>query len=308
MEIELVRMKEELYALIDDFFTDSIRLYARRFLDDKLKEGTHFGLLTIFHYRMFGGEGELIYKAGAAMELFMLSYDIFDDVQDQDASHKSWMQIPQPLAINVAIGLLNLGHYALQSSSIDLERVRLVANLAHRHLLAAVNGQTIDLMNSVVDMESYMDMIEQKSASMLIMACTTGVLLATGEYNTTVETYAREMGFGAQLFNDYRNMIRWEHSSDIASGRRTLPILILLDELHKAEYLSEAQFNKLPEYISSEPFRSEIIRLFENADVEMYIDVLLRTHYFQCMEHFDFLSLPDSSRTLFINYFVNGLK
>ncbi|WP_028545987.1 polyprenyl synthetase family protein [Paenibacillus taiwanensis] len=308
MEIELVRIKEELYALIDEFFTDSIRLYARRFLDDKLEEDTHFGLLTLFHYRMFGGEGDLIYKAGAAMELFMLSYDIFDDVQDQDASHKSWMQIPQPLAINVAIGLFNLGHYALQSSSTDLERLRLVVNMTQRQLLAAVNGQTIDLMNSVVDMESYMDMIEQKSASMLIMACMTGVLLATGEYNTTVETYAREMGFGAQLLNDYRNMIRWEHSSDITSGRRTLPILILLDELHKAAYLTEAQFDKLSEYISNDLFRSEIIRIFEQADVEMYIDVLLRTHYFQCMEHFDSLSLPESSRTLFITYFVNGLK
>ncbi|MCG7409707.1 polyprenyl synthetase family protein [Paenibacillus sp. ACRRX] len=304
MEVELVRIKEELLALIDEYFQDSLREYARTFLDDKLEEGTHFGLLTVFHYRMFGGEGELIYKAAAAIELFVLSCDMFDDIQDQDAPSKPWMQIPQPLAINVALGFMVLGHQCIGNSSLDHERIRIVTDQVDRLLLKSINGQMMDLQNDVADSDGYTNMITMKSASILVMACMAGVLLATGAWNETVANYATEMGLGAQLYNDYRNMLRWHESSDIISGRRTLPILLMSEELEKARLVSSEGSNPLALYLSEHENTEEIVALLDQSGVGKYIQVLLKLNYYQCLEYFDSLSPTPLLRQQFIDSFV----
>ncbi|MCB8818201.1 hypothetical protein [Desulfosporosinus shakirovi] len=71
---------------------------------------------------MFDGQSKDIFQAAAAVELMILSLDIFDDLQDQDNFSVPWHNINPALAMNIATGLLVLSTKAIEQTSLEQDR------------------------------------------------------------------------------------------------------------------------------------------------------------------------------------------
>lgn len=284
------RIEMEMRSAIDRSFTyDLMQKLAHTYVDEKKTESFYFGNLCVFHYEMFDGdtEGE-IYKAAAALELMILSSDILDDIQDQDSPSKPWMTTPQPLALNAAYGLLMLGQKLLQECQMEPVRLQLAVDYVNQQILVSLNGQMQDVANDVNSIEDYMEMVRAKSSSLIAMACTLGVILATGKRNETVEQYALHIGLMAQLANDLNDYTLASEKSDQSRDLLTLPKLYNLSET-----------------LADDP--AERYRQYEENGTFIYMQVMIRTHYYNCMESFDTLPQATEWRERFM-HFVDGIS
>ncbi|NIK72021.1 polyprenyl synthetase family protein [Paenibacillus sp. BK720] len=230
---ELVPMiGREMLRVSDKYFTtEPLRGYARAFIREKQAESMRFGLLTVLHYRMFGGESGQILQAAAAVELFILASDILDDLQDGDAPHQAWSRVPPAAAMQTAASFMVLSQQALLELEFDQGLLLRVVRMMNGQLLKAANGQMLDLMNAVIDEESYLAMVQLKSAALIVFACMAGVMLAGREWHPVVAEYAEEVGMAAQIKNDIKDLLRWDDKNDFILRKKTLLTLFLLEEL-----------------------------------------------------------------------------
>ncbi|MCM3630958.1 polyprenyl synthetase family protein [Paenibacillus glycanilyticus] len=232
MEDIVPMIGQEMLRISDKYFTtEPLRGYALAFIREKQAESMRFGLLTMLHYRMFGGGSKQILQAAAAVELFILASDILDDLQDGDAPHQAWSQVPPAAAMQTAASLMVLSQQAILELDFgQAERLR-AAQMMNDQFLKAANGQMLDLMNAVTDEDSYIAMVQLKSAALIVMACMTGVMLAGREWHPMVAEYAEEVGMAAQIKNDIRDLLRWDDKNDFILRKKTLLTLFLLEEI-----------------------------------------------------------------------------
>lgn len=293
MEQVKKQIEQNMHELSDLYFrTAAMRAYAHQFISEKLLEPQIFGALTVWHYHRFGGTEDSIYRVAAGVELLILSSDILDDLQDQDAPSMPWMQIPPAEALNVAVGLLLVG----QQSLIQLlhePNIRLSAlELVQDKLLCSLNGQMTDLQNDVEDTDKYLEMIKEKSASLFVMACGLGALMASGERHYLVEEYAEYMGLSAQLNNDCQDIFNWSEKGDFKRRKRTFPILYLMEcvegeNLWLKTYIEEGH---IPSEINLE--LNVIKSLCEQYGIILFTKVQMRMYYYEFLERFD--SIPET--------------
>jgi competence protein ComQ len=213
------------------FWAEPLAEYARAFIREKQAESMRFGLLTVLHYRMFGGNSESIYQAAAAVELFILASEILDDLQDGDAPHQAWSQVPTAAAMQVAVSLIVLSQQAILELEFGQAELIRVMRMMNEQLLKAANGQMLDLMNAVTDEESYLRVVQHKSAALIVFACMTGVMLTGRDWHPIVAKYAEEVGMAAQIKNDIRDLLRWDDKNDFILRKKTLLTLFLLEEI-----------------------------------------------------------------------------
>lgn len=271
---------QQMRRLVQQFFTaEPLSHFAELFIEDKLAESIRFGQLTVIHYRMFGGKDEEAYKAAAAVELFILASDILDDLQDQDAPHKPWMQAPQPAAIHVASALLTLSQQAMLNCTTNSEIRIALLEMMNDQLLKSANGQMIDVMNEISDEQSYLDMVKQKSATLLQFACMAGVMLAGRPWNNIVAEYAAEIGIAAQIQNDLRDLLRWDDKSDFLKRKRTLLTMYLMEGEAEEDQWIKAYFqgHRSAEDIAQK--RELFLEACERTGAILYGSVMSRIHY-----------------------------
>jgi competence protein ComQ len=209
---------EELRALIDGF------------VDYKQTEGGLFGKIASLHCTMFGGDEKQATAAAAAVELMILSLDIFDDLQDQDNDQVPWSVCPPALAMNAAIGLQALAVDVLMELPIATSRRMAAVNVLNKGILGATNGQYADLMNHAMTEEACLAMIENKSGVLVAAACLVGTALVTDEHHEIVESYGRAMGVSAQINNDVEGIQRWSTRNDLLARKQTLPVQFVLEQ------------------------------------------------------------------------------
>lgn len=271
-----LRMSE----MITKWFTaEPLKQYSLIFLEDKLGEGMLFGELTYIHYQMFEGQDADIDQAAASVELFILASDILDDLEDGDSLSKPWMQVERPLALHTATALLTLSQQALLESVSDLSARANLASLMNKQLLLSANGQMIDLMNAAVDEDTYLEMVEQKSASLFVLACMIGVIAAGRPWHDEVAQYATSLGISAQLRNDCRDLLRWDDKSDFLNRKRTLLTMYLLEG-------PEEQAGWIRDYFDGRLTENEVsgkkelfMKACEESGVILYGSVISRMHY-----------------------------
>lgn len=254
-------------------------------LEEKMKESMLLGKMTVLHYRMFAGEdNEDIYRAAAAVEMMMLSLDIIDDIQDKDNGEQVWNRFAPEIALNVGIGLLTLSVQLILSTGFPLERKLEAARIINQEVLIAVNGQMRDLVNDIHTEEDYIDMVSQKSAALLVAASMIGTVLATGEWIEGVKQYTEELGIAAQIKNDIRDLLNWDHKNDFLNRKRTLPILYLLQSVSEHEHWIADYFEGKLDFTDVLQRKDEIERLVESTGTLLYTSVRMRTHYYRYLE------------------------
>lgn len=209
--------------LIDQDFKKLIISFVKQ-------ECFNFGELCLLHFLDQGGRfGETIIKAAAAIELIIVASNIIDDLQDQDQPNR-WGDHPA-LTLNSAIAILTLGNKTLRS--LDSEFTHTAMSTIEYYSLSSINGQHLDLLNQASDQSTYLEMIELKSASLCIMSCAVGSILATGEVSKEVLQYAKNLGIIQQIKNDLQSLHNWNHSNDLLNRKYSLPVIYLMNTNHK---------------------------------------------------------------------------
>ena len=187
------------------------------------KEGLPFAQLTLIHYQSFGGNDEEITQLAAAVELLVLSFDMLDDLEDLDNVDEPWMKIEHPLALNAATTLYTLSKLAVLSlqSSLKYQIVEVFIKFS----IQAMEGQHVDLKNSILTEEDCLEVMKNKSGSLIALASVSGMLLA-GTNSPAVEEYSYQLGIAAQIDNDFRDLFN-PLKNDVSSQKKSLAYLYL---------------------------------------------------------------------------------
>ncbi|GMK39986.1 hypothetical protein PCCS19_30410 [Paenibacillus sp. CCS19] len=212
------------------FHDEELRALVDQFIEYKQTEGGIFKKIASLHCTMFGGDDELAAAAAAAVELMILSLDIYDDLQDQDNDQVPWSAMSPALALNAAIGLQALSIDLLMELPIAADRKIAAVNILNKGILGAVNGQHADLMNDATTEDECLLMIENKSGALVAAACLVGTALVTDEHHELIGQYGRAMGVSAQIYNDVEGIQRWSTRNDLIARKQTLPVQFVLEQ------------------------------------------------------------------------------
>ncbi|WP_154309027.1 polyprenyl synthetase family protein [Metabacillus lacus] len=235
------------------------------------KEHYQFGQLTYLHYQLFGGAQEIVYDLAAAVEMLAISFDILDDLQDQDNFDEPWMKKDPSVAMNAATSLYTLSYQQL--ITLDHPHKEKLLYYLQKYALQAMEGQHADLTNSSKTEEECLYMMQRKSGSLIAVSSVLGVIGATGEHLQEVEEYAYQIGIAAQAENDFRDLFNGS-KSDVVLGRKTLALLYLEKRFnHHAEELLafyQSQQTFLEKYGTINAYKQ---KLFESG-VSSYLNVM----------------------------------
>jgi len=184
---------------------------------------------------------EIGLQGAVAMELYALAADILDDIQDQDNNDLPWRKVPAAQAINLATCILVLSYKALSSIS-DRRHFKGVSNALNQMGLQACDGQFQELSNDCkasIQLEEYFSTIMKKSGSFTAGACKIGAILGNADqlFIDRLEQFGMNLGVMSQVKNDLVDFLNLETKHDFVSGRKTLPLVYLLNVL--SEYKTE---------------------------------------------------------------------
>ncbi|MEK3882353.1 polyprenyl synthetase family protein [Paenibacillus sp. PL2-23] len=274
------RIGQRMSECIETWFTaEPMRRTALFFLASKLEDNMLFGQLTAIHYGMFSGKGADMDAASAGVELFILASDILDDLEDGDAKDKPWMNVPLASSIHIATALVTLAQQVLLDAAPNDELRGRLAAMTNRQLLRSANGQMLDLENDIRTEEAYLEMIEGKSASLMVWACMAGVMLAGRGWDESVANYAKELGMAAQLSNDARDMLRWDDKSDFLQRKWTLVSIYLLEwDDEQAVWIRDYYGGRLTEADLRDK-RELFLQACQQSGASLYGAVVSRMHY-----------------------------
>jgi geranylgeranyl diphosphate synthase type I len=183
---------------------------------------------------------------GCALELVHNFTLIHDDLMDEDTVrrgrptlHTVWNE---PAAINAGDILFALAFEVMTRTEADDATVRILIREAARTVFEIGEGQQWDMdfeeaeAGDVAE-EDYMRMVEFKTARLFEMASKGGALVAGADEGLTQEmgTFAREMGIGFQIWDDYldifadQSKLGKDVGSDIRNGKHTIMAIRTLD-------------------------------------------------------------------------------
>jgi competence protein ComQ len=288
--------------LVNDYFpVKELKNYMSEFITFKMKGQFPFGQLVILHYQMFDGQSKDIFEAAAAVELMILSLDIFDDLQDQDNFSVPWAKIHQSVVMNIATGLLMLSTKALKETSFDQSRKLMANDYLNTCVLKAINGQHIDLMNLIDSEENYIQMVREKSGSLMASACLIGTTLGCEKHHDNVNKYAEHIGIIAQIKNDINDICRWDEKNDLINKKKTLLTLYLLKT-------QQPQYQFIRDYYSGILTKEELINivgiqeLIEKSGALEYARVIMRANQLQTIELIDNLDVVQEWKEKLLHY------
>ncbi|AZB44234.1 isoprenyl transferase [Bacillus sp. FJAT-42376] len=236
------------------------------------KEQAFFGQLTYLHGMIFADPdnrtehlSDELHKLAAAVELYALSFDIFDDLEDQDNLSEPWMQIPMGEALNLATMMYSI---SLQMIA-EMDRSGELTRMVNDYSIRAMEGQHEDLTGSAVTEEACLEMMKRKSGSMLAMSSMLGTVHSYGSKVPEVHEYTLQIGIAAQTENDFRDLFQL-HKSDLTTKKNTLALLYLKREFNEAS-------QEILQFIDKGiPFEEQY------SDMKMYKDILFKSgviHY-----------------------------
>jgi geranylgeranyl pyrophosphate synthase len=190
------------------------------------------------------GRCEHAIPAAVALQLFLTAGDVFDDIEDADSSESLSAKYGFAKATNVATTLLILAEKAitrLKDKGVEDSIIVSVMNTINSYYTTACMGQHLDLsFNSEIPVseETYLKIIEMKSASQVECACKVGVLLARAKQElVNIFTYfGHYLGLSSQIANDIQGFI---NGRAISKNNISLPVVFALNRT------DNKAFNKL---------------------------------------------------------------
>lgn len=199
-------------------------------------------VLVLLSCKASGGDPMQAIPAATAVELLHNFSLIHDDIEDRDELRRGrptlWKQWGEAQAINAGDAMFAQAHIALQrcvGRGVPSERVFRALQTFDAMCVHLTLGQHLDLSfeaRTDVSAQEYMTMIEGKTAALTKACCEIGAIIA-GAGDASVAAFGefgRLLGLSFQLQDDVLGI--WgdpsktgKHDSDLAHGKKTLPIL-----------------------------------------------------------------------------------
>lgn len=246
----------------------SLKDLLKSFVNEK--QMLNFGELTVIHHKVFDGEDKEILQLAAAIELLILSFDIFDDLEDLDNMNERWMQIDRSIAMNAATTLYTISQQSVIKLSSPFKHQIVSAFL--QYSIQAMEGQHDDLQNKMITEEECLNVMKRKSGSLIALASVCGMLLAGANY-PEVEEYSYHLGIAAQVDNDFRDLFN-PMKNDISSQKKSLAFLYLRKGFnqHALEIMKfiESGHDLIEEFGSIENYKHALLQ----TGVVQYLNVI----------------------------------
>lgn len=259
--LDSVQIKERMKEIVSrKIMNRDLERYLQNFIESK--DTFEFADLALHHYLAFNGQDKkAIELLATGIELLILSFDIYDDLEDKDNRNAVWMKIDSSIALNAVTALYTLSIQVMCQASHEREFSQKILNFA----LQSIQGQHDDIVNAPQTEETCLEMIKNKSGALTALPCVMGVMLATGKYHPIVASYSYELGIIAQIENDYQGL--YYLNNDFVQKKNTLAYLYLNKRFNGASeeilswYENAALFLSLdPKYIKAKLTEAGVVQ------------------------------------------------
>lgn len=264
--LDSVRIKEKMKEIVSQKIKNQdLERYLQNFIESK--DTFEFADLALHHYLAFNGQDQqAIEWLAVGIELLILSFDIYDDLEDQDNGSAVWMKIDSSITLNAVTALYTLSIQVMCQASHEPEFSQEILNFA----LQSIQGQHDDIVNAPQTEEACLEMIKNKSGALTALPCVMGVMLATGKYHPIVASYSYELGIISQIDNDYKGLFYL--NNDFVQKKNTLAYLYLKKQFNDASAELLSLYQKPEEFVSINT--KDLKRKLTEAGVIQYLLVM----------------------------------
>ncbi|WJE53119.1 polyprenyl synthetase family protein [Bacillus cereus] len=282
---------------IVDFCNESIRY--------SVDQSTVFKNITEIHYYAFKNEFSNIDIdcVSKLVQKTIISFDIFDDVQDKDNYSAPWSS-DERQAIN--LGLYLLIDACKEVHKCDFLNKQLAFEYMSMNLLNSIKGQYIDIQNNFNTKEEYIKMCQDKSGSLVSFAAIMGALTATTDYLLDIHSYSLDIGIAAQISNDIRDLIQFETKSDLMEKKITLPIIYLLAQVEKTSLIKD-YFSDVLTYDEIQKDKTEFISLLYNSGALSYATKVKKEYLKRAMDKVNKLPINAAKKSIIIDKLIKNI-
>lgn len=284
-------IKVEIFCLIRNLLqqiipSTSVGSWAKDYIQQWfLSDPTYpeLGAIPYWSFINAGGNSQKIIPALAAWQLIRLSAKLFDDIEDGIFREKIHDEVNKATVILFAAQLA-LGE-SVKWNCTNWEYFAITQKLNQACLLAC-EGQQQDFHTSVfkgvlIDPDGWKVIAQNKSGELFAWACWVGAFLAGAE--TEILAFYTEIGMNIgillQVVDDYWDIWNPNGSSDLSSGRVTLPISYAL---HNAKTEEQVLLKELIGAVMNKKKGAEklVIQFLSEKGTEKFI--FSSAYYYYC--------------------------
>jgi octaprenyl-diphosphate synthase len=199
-------------------------------------------------------------RAAAVVELVHLATLVHDDIMDEAQvrrGRRTAMRLYGPEAA-VLLGDALFAHALHLASQFPTTEVCQAISESTRRVCAGEAIQTLRRGSTDVSVVDYRRIIDLKTAELFRVSCRLGAVLADypAAFAEAASRFGRHLGVAYQMYDDLADYFGQEErigktlGTDLASGKLTLPVLLLLERLgseERTELLEEIQGKRAPQ-------------------------------------------------------------
>ncbi len=205
---------------------------------NKIAENPASDPISLFYYVVKAKGGvftPLSYQLSKFCVLYLLSLDLFDDMQDNDLAGKPHEKAGPAIAVNNALTLFALSSQSLLNA-IELEsdnsRGLKYFELFNRISITAANGQYRDLVSANEDLSSKEVLRIHQAKTSSIAMITECAAISVGCDEKEIGSYRRageKMTLMVQIVDDVRDIFGKQISPDLKENIMTYPVALFLE-------------------------------------------------------------------------------
>ncbi|MCL6429766.1 MAG: polyprenyl synthetase family protein [Anaerolineae bacterium] len=268
-------------------------------------------LICLFSCEAAGGDWRSALPLAAGLELIHNFSLLHDDIEDASRTRRHrptvWALWGVPKAINAGDAMFSLARRAvlgLADVGVPLPTVLRVVRCIEETSLALCQGQHLDIAfesRAQVSLDSYLRMIEGKTAALLACAAETGALVGgAGSASSGFRSFGHELGLAFQIIDDILGI--WGDpavtgkpvADDIRNRKKTLPIL------YAQEYLESRGDSRLAG-LFSRPIRRKadieaVLRCLDEAGARKHAEELASLHTQRALAALESAATPSPAR------------
>lgn len=275
--------------VLSEDFDKSFKSTILDYVNEKKDSHMIFGNLFIIHYQEFSSEDNVaVLTIAAAIELIILSFDIVDDLQDNDSDYL-WCTEPT-IAMNATLAMIFLAIKLLNES--EFKHKQKALSILNNYVLKGINGQQLDLLNACKLEGNYLEMIASKSGSLTTLSSLIGTILAMGISDSRVAEYSNCIGVIQQINNDIEDLKIWSKKNDLLNKKFSLPIIYLFEHSKEHSEILTDYYTGVTNHLDK--------RIFEIAFVStgaiQYALALKNTYKFRALDLIETMPFSDESK------------
>lgn len=194
------------------------------------------------------GEGEVqadLVRVAAVVELVHLATLVHDDIMDEADVRRSRRTASREYGATAAVllGDALFAHALHLATQFPTTEICAAVSESTRRVCAGEIVQTLRRRSTNISRADYQRIVDLKTAELFRVSCFLGARLAgyPAEFVEAASRFGRHLGIAYQIYDDLVDFFGEEKrigktlGTDLASGKLTLPLLVLLERLPGAE-------------------------------------------------------------------------